>query len=301
MNGFPESCPVIQLRSDRVLHSPGSILAPAHPPRKTTGMTKIATVSYLNALPLIAGLENERDITLSRRVPSELLATLEDQDADLALCPVIDFQTSSTALEIVPSGAIGCNGAALTVKLFSRLPISQLQRIVVDGESHTSVALLQIVLHEMFQRRPPLVAATHSTENADAEALLLIGDKVIHSTPDPSVYSHQVDLGDAWKKISGTPFVFATWMTRSGIDLGGVPDLLSSIRDDNRALLPELAAQNAAANGWPEDLAVSYLSRKLRYELGQPELAGIEDFWRRCYELGIIDELRPMRLYGRKS
>lgn len=301
MNGYPDSCPVFGWGLDRVLHSPGSILAPAHPPRKTIGITKIATVSYLNALPLIAGLENERDITLSRKVPSELLATLEDQDADLALCPVIDFQTSRTALEIVPSGAIGCNGAALTVKLFSRLPFAQPETIVVDGESHTSVALLQIVLHEMFQRRPTLVAATHAPENADAEALLLIGDKVIHSTPDPSVYPHQLDLGEAWKKISGMPFVFATWMTRSGIDLGGVPDRLSSIRNDNRARLPELAAQNAAANGWPEDLAVAYLSRKLRYELEQPELAGIEEFWRRCHELGIIDELRPMRLYGRES
>ncbi len=260
-------------------------------------MIKIATVSYLNALPLIAGLETERDITLSRRVPSELLATLEDQEADLALCPVIDFQTSNTALEIVPSGAIGCNGAALTVKLFSRPPISHLQRIVVDGESHTSVALLQIVLHEMFQRRPTLVAATHATETADAEALLLIGDKVIHSAPDPSVYPHQLDLGDAWKRISGRPFVFATWMTRSGVDLGSISGLLRSIRNHNRARLPELAAQNAAANGWPDDLAVIYLSRRLRYELDRPELDGIEEFWRRCHELGIIEELRPLRLY----
>ena len=62
-------------------------------------MINIATVSYLNALPLIAGLEREPGIVLSRLVPSELLATLETGAADLALCPVVDFQTSGEDLD----------------------------------------------------------------------------------------------------------------------------------------------------------------------------------------------------------
>lgn len=264
-------------------------------------MTKIATVSYLNARPLIDGLEHERDLTLVPKVPSELLETIETEKAEMALCPVIDFQTSGTELEIVPSGAIGCDGPALTVKLFSSLPFSELKTIVVDGESHTSVALLRIVLHEMHRLHPVLAPASRAAEHPDAEALLLIGDKVIQSTPDPEAFPHQLDLGTAWKKISGTPFVFATWMTRAGVDLGNVPRRLNRVRLDNRDHLSEIAARHASANGWPEDLAIDYLSRNLRYELSQPELAGIEEFWGRCRDLGIIDELRPMRLYGRKS
>jgi chorismate dehydratase len=262
-------------------------------------MIRIATVSYLNALPLIAGLEGERGIALTRLVPSRLLATIEAGEADLALCPVIDFQTSGADLEIVPSGAIGCDGAALTVKLFSRLPFADLKSVVIDGDSHTSVALLRIVLHELHDCHPVFIPSSRAARQTDAEAILLIGDKVVTSTPDPSIHRHRLDLGAAWKTITGMPFVFATWMARSGRDLGEGPNRLAELRRVNRNRLAELVAKHAAACGWPDDLALDYLSRNLRYGLGDRELAGIEEFWRRCRDLGIIDELRPLKLYGR--
>jgi chorismate dehydratase len=260
-------------------------------------MIRIATVSYLNALPLIAGLERERGIALSRMVPSGLLATIEAGAADLALCPVIDFQTSSVDLEIVPSGAIGCDGPALTVKLFSRLPFADLRSVVIDGESHTSVALLRIVLHELHDCQPVFTPSSHAARQTDADALLLIGDKVVTSTPDPSGFRHQLDLGAAWKTITGKPFVFATWMTRSGVDLGDAPARVEELRRFNRSRTAELAADHAKGRGWPEALAFEYLNRNLSYELGDRELAGIEEFWRRCRDLGIIEGVRPMRLY----
>ena len=263
----------------------------------TTPMTKLATVSYLNARPLIDGLERETDIEVIRRVPSRLLETLETGRASIALCPVIDFQQSVTSLEIVPAGAIGCDGPALTVKLFGTRPMGEIEVITVDGESHTSVALVGIVMRELYGRAP-ILRPLGATDEETPQALLLIGDKVITATPDQTVYPHELNLGAAWKELSGKPFVFATWMTKADSDLGDLPRCLDRIRIANHGRLAEIAARHAAANGWPENLAFEYLSRNLRYELGAPELAGIVDFWRRCHEFGIIDELRPMRLYG---
>lgn len=261
-------------------------------------MTKIATVSYLNARPLIEGIERETDIDMVRRVPSELLDTLESGNASIALCPVIDFQRSSLELEVVPAGAIGCDGPALTVKVFSSKPMGALDEIVVDGESHTSVALLSIVMRTVYQRQPVLRRLGSLNEAQPPEALLLIGDKVVTATPDRELYPYELDLGAAWREVSGKPFVFATWMTRAGTNLGGLPNRLDRIRRDNSNTLSDIASTHAEASGWPVDLATSYLSQNLRYELGRAELAGIEEFWRRCHDLGIIDELRPMRLYG---
>jgi len=265
----------------------------------TTGMTKLATVSYLNARPLIEGLERETDFEVIRRVPSRLLETLETGRASIALCPVIDFQRSEIPLEIVPAGAIGCDGPALTVKLFSTRPMSEVDVITVDGESHTSVALVGIVMRELYGRNP-ILRPLGETDDAP-QALLLIGDKVITATPNRMIYSHELDLGAAWKEISGKPFVFAAWMTKADTDLGDLPRRLDHIRTANHERLAEIAARHAAANGWSENLALEYLSGNLRYELGAPELTGIEDFWARCHEYGIIDELRPMRLYGGES
>ena len=261
-------------------------------------MTKLATVSYLNARPLIDGIEKETDTEMVRRVPSRLLDTLVSGVADLALCPVIDFQQSTLELEVVPSGAIGCNGPALTVKVFSRGPIEALDEIAVDTESHTSVALLSIVMRTLYERDPVLRSLPTVKEDHPPEAVLLIGDKVITATPDRSLYPYELDLGTAWRELSGKPFVFATWMTRVGSTLGDLPNRLDGIRRGNSKRLGDIAAIHAEASGWPENLAISYLSRNLRYELGEPELEGIKEFWRRCHECGIIGELRPMRLYG---
>jgi len=96
-------------------------------------MKRLATASYLNARPLVEGLEQDCEIELIRRVPSRLLESLESGEADLALCPVIDFQRSTAELEIVPVGAIGCDGPALTVKLFSRKPIDELRPMRLYG------------------------------------------------------------------------------------------------------------------------------------------------------------------------
>ncbi len=261
-------------------------------------MTRIATVSYLNAQPLIDGVEGEADIEMIRRVPSRLLDTLESGAAGLALCPVIDFQQSTRKLEIVPAGAIGCDGPALTVKVFSQVPIEMIEEIAVDGESHTSVALLRIVMESLYKRQPVLRPLKPAAEPHPPKAVLLIGDKVISATPDRELYPYELDLGSAWRELSGKPFVFATWMTRVGSELGDLPHRLDQLRRRNHELLPKIAARHAAAVGWPEELAIRYLSRNLRYQLGDPELAGIEEFWARCHDCGIIEELKPMRLYG---
>jgi chorismate dehydratase len=261
-------------------------------------MKRLATVSYLNARPLFDGIERDLEVEVVRMVPSRLLETLESGAADLALCPVIDFQRSAAELEIIPVGAIGCDGAALTVKLYSRKPIAELDEIAVDGDSHTSVALLRVVMHELFGLDPRLQPLPSAAVKGIPDALLLIGDKVITATPDRAIYAFELDLGAAWKEISAKPFVFATWLTRADSDLGALPHLLDRVRRRNRDRLARIAADHAQASGWPEHLAVDYLSRVLRYDLGEPELAGIEEFWRRCLEVGVIEKLRPMRLYG---
>jgi chorismate dehydratase len=41
------------------------------------------------------------------------------------------------------------------------------------------------------------------------EAVLLIGDKVVD--PTRAGYAYEVDLGGAWRQMTGLPFVFAVW------------------------------------------------------------------------------------------
>jgi chorismate dehydratase len=261
----------------------------------------VAAVSFLNARPLIDGLGDEPGVAVRTDVPSRLLGTLIAGEADVALCPVIDFQTSSADLCVVPVGAIGSDGATHTVRVFSRAPIAEVDLIHTDGDSHTSVMLLEVVLEALHGRRPRLVTlAPATTASADRpEAVLLIGDKVVHAEAEASGYRHQLDLGEAWKRLTGLPFVFAVWLARAGRDLGDLPQVLARCRERNRRRIPEIV--RAHANGWPFELANRYLGEILRYEVGGRELEAIELFWTRCHELGLIDGLRPLRLYERAS
>jgi chorismate dehydratase len=257
----------------------------------------VAAVSFLNARPLIDGLEREPTISVITDVPSRLLETLTSSRARIALCPVIDFQAADIDLCVVPAGAIGSDGPTHTVRVFSRVPIRKIDRVHVDGDSHTSVALLEIVLEALNGRRPELTTLeTPTPKGTDPpETVLLIGDKVVRDEPSVGLYPYQLDLGEAWKSLSGLPFVFATWLARAGEDLGELPATLRRYRERNLLRIPEIVSTHA--DGWPADLANRYLGHILRYDLGPRELESIELFWGRCHALGLINDLRPMRLY----
>src|SRR5690349_3383474 len=117
---------------------------------------RLGSVSYLNAKPLIYGLENSEDLQIALDVPSKLLEDLQGDLFDLALLPVIDYQRMEN-LCAVPSGGIGSDGQTLTVRIFSKRPIEQIHTLACDTDSHTSVALARIILAETFRIRPELV------------------------------------------------------------------------------------------------------------------------------------------------
>src|SRR4051812_37976546 len=94
----------------------------------------IGSVSFLNARPLIYGLDDAADMKLSLDVPAKLLEGLRNQSYDVALLPVIDLQRMRDLL-VVPSGGIGCDGPTLTVRLFSQRPIEQTRVLACDPDS----------------------------------------------------------------------------------------------------------------------------------------------------------------------
>jgi chorismate dehydratase len=261
----------------------------------------VASVSFLNAQPLVEGLENQPGVSLISRVPSELLKTLTDGLAHVALCPIIDFQRAEEKLCLLPVGGIASDGPTLTVRVFSQVPLDRLETVHVDGDSHTSVALLQVICAEAYGLRPvlePLTPGRKATNGDTPQSLLLIGDKVVRDEPSREVYPHQLDLGRAWKELTGLPFVFAVWMARAGEELGRLPEILDRQRSTNAERIGEIGERSAGAAGWPPTLAARYLGEILRYSVGEMELRSIELFWSKCRDLGLIDQRRPLELYS---
>ena len=222
---------------------------------------RIGAVHYLNTKPLIRGLAElapQADIRMD--LPSRLADCLAERRVDVALIPAVELFDRSD-YSVVSDACIGCEGPVLSVKLFSRKPLDQIRTLALDEGSRTSIALVQILLAEQFGLRPHLESLPIGASLADTEtdAVLLIGDRAIHS---PSGKFEAVwDLGDRWARWTGLPFVFALWVAHRDAPLGSIAASLSAARDRGLAELEQIA-EGGIGRPRAHSTAVPRLSRQ---------------------------------------
>ena len=183
---------------------------------------RVGAVNYLNSKPLICDLESlapGADLVLD--VPSRLADLLAEGRLDVALIPAIEYFRAG-GYTLVPDIAIASDGPVLSVTLFSKVPWADVRRVALDAGSRTSAALTQILLRRRYGVRPEVVPLPldRAAEEADADAVLLIGDRAMHACLPGFRYAF--DLGQEWRDWTGLPFVFAFWAVREGVDLGPV-------------------------------------------------------------------------------
>ncbi len=271
--------------------------------------TRIGCVNYLNTWPLVEGLESLEGVEIVRRVPSRLVELLERDEADVSLVSLIDAQKSSAPLTIVPAGMIGCDGPTLTVRIYSQVPLETVRRVHIDTDSHTSVALARLVMRDRFgidvelvdydaRERMPLAAASDASGEDPAsgnewpEAMLLIGDKVVTDSPPAVRYPHQLDLGEAWRELTGLPFVYAVWMCRR--DRVGDPAVrraaavLERQRLHNATRIDQIVTDRSPEHRWPADLARRYVGECLRFDFDERARQAAGLFLEKCAALGLI-------------
>jgi chorismate dehydratase len=255
-----------------------------------TNKIKIGAVSYLNTKPLVYRLaEFAPNAEIVFDLPSRLADRLAAGHLDVALIPSIEyFQTAGYT--VVSNACIACRGPVLSVKLFSRVPISQIRTLALDEGSRTSAALVQILLNERAGVRPkcqPLpIGATIS--DSDADAVLLIGDRAIHSPAGR--FAEVWDLGDEWRRWSGLPFVFAMWVARPGVDVQEVETAFGAARDCGVANLQQIAAAEAAPLGLTIPQCLAYLRDNLHFYFGEQERRGLDLYYRKAAELNLAPQ-----------
>jgi chorismate dehydratase len=213
----------------------------------------------------------------------------------VGLVSVIDAAREGLAL--LPVGMIGCDGPTLTVRLLSTVPLDRVDRVWVDRESHTSAVLCRVVLERSYGRRPELIE--HDALAGDhPETVLLIGDKVVNGSASADRYEHQLDLGQAWRDLTGLPFVYAMWACRP--EMVQTPEvrlaraILDRQRRRNQARLEWIVRARAKAHHWPIDLARQYLLELIHYEVGDRQRLAVERFFEEAAAIGVIDPAGPL-------
>jgi chorismate dehydratase len=216
---------------------------------------------------------------------------MEDR-LDVSAVSSIAFARNAERLHLVPVASITADGAVDSIQVFSRVPFDEIRTVAVTPHTATSVALLRILLDDRVAPfslldRPPAQALE------EVDGVLLIGDEALAGLREPFA-PHRTDLGVRWRERTGRPMVFAVWAAseQAARDrpeaLAELAGLLTRARSAYLAD-PEAVVRAAAARfPFPADFIRPYL-RRLRYDFGTGERAGLEAFLRLARENGQLD------------
>jgi chorismate dehydratase len=259
-----------------------------------SSLLRLGAVSYLNAQPLIHGLDDEAGVRLERGVPSRVARWLHAGQVDLGMIPTIEYAFGHYA--IVPGIAIGSRGPVRSVSLYLNRPLEDVRRVALDTSSRTSVALLKVLLRERLGRDPQYVPmAPHLVDMLSvADAALLIGDPALRENAAGS----RLDLGEEWTRLTGLPFVYAFWAGPPGVVTPEGVRRLQSALVAGRGALGEIAARYG--DGVPSRVAASesYLRSNVVYDLGEDELQGLREFYARAHALDLAPTLPELSFHA---
>jgi chorismate dehydratase len=278
-----------------------------------TNRVRLGAVGYLNARPLVHGLDASARFDLRYDVPSECARLLHEGAIDVGLIPSIEYLRGGQ-YRIAPDLAIASRGPVDSVAIYTTRPIADVRSIALDTSSRTSVALVSVLCARRFRIRPAL--ESRGPDLADmlghCDAALLIGDNALlldhenfqpprvgagRLAPSPKPRLEKIDLGEAWSTMTGLPFVWAFW--------AGRPDALND--DDvgalRRARDAGVACSDAIARKYFPDsparqaVGASYLRDNIKYHLGADERAALELFYRYAVEAGVVGQENALRFY----
>lgn len=265
---------------------------------------RVGAVSFLNTKPLIYPLLNGQlqtdEISLSVKVPSRLAIQLNNGELDIGLIPIIEYFRANAVgagYRILPNIAVGSRGSVLSIQLFSRVPIQDIQHIALDTSSRSSVALLKILLAEKYQINPTFKPCDPSIDpaTADTDAVLLIGDAALKNL---GATEYSVDLGTEWQELTRLPFVYACWVVRKDVNLENVPQLLLESKRLGIKQIPAIARIEAKKLGFLETLCRDYLQHHINYDLDRSAIAGLELYYKLAVKHKLVEsgKILPLKI-----
>lgn len=241
---------------------------------------RIGCVPYLNARPLIYGIEDRVRLC----TPAQLADLMYRGQLDAGLAPVAEVLLHDR-YDVLDGIAIASRGPVKSVFLAHRQPIEKLTRVAVEPASRSSVWLLRVLLKKRYGIEPEFYPRPAGAKLSEHEAMMLIGDEALgYASRHPQPVW---DLGAAWQEWTGLPFVYAVWAFQRGVTDG--KSLLREAKANGLAHLGEIVQDAAQAQ---------YLSQNVCYELGAAEKEGLRRFQRYLVEMRLIENAHDLRYVG---
>jgi chorismate dehydratase len=245
---------------------------------------RVGSVRYLNAAPLVRGIEDE--IILA--TPAQLADLLRRDELDAGLVSITEVLFHDR-YDVLDGIAIASLGEVKSVLLAHRRPLEEITEVFCDIASLTSVNLLRILLAERGLK-PEFKPLPDYASAPQRDAVLLIGDPALDFLF--ASHGHEImDLGTAWYELTRLPFVYAVWALRRGVENQSLRRQLREARDFGLDTLDTLIRNRAE---YDYEFRKDYLGWHIHYHLGADEKRGLARFIEllRKHELGAVFEPR---------
>ena len=243
----------------------------------------MGAVQYLNTKPLIYGLQQgmmQEELDLVMDYPANVAKMLIEDQVDIGLVPVATIPKLKD-YHIVCDYGIACDGEVASVGLFSDVPMEEISTVLLDYQSRTSVRLARILMKEFWKIDPEIIDTRDDFRGQikGTTAGIVIGDRALEQRKDSA---YVFDLGQAWKEMTGLPFVFAAWISNKEID----PNFQQAFNEANRYGLERLEEVVARHPYQTYDL-ITYYKENIDYSLDAKKMEGLQLYLKYLTQFGL--------------
>lgn len=285
---------------------PDSQTSTTHLPPNTRAI-RMGKISYLNVLPIYYALDKghvPHNFIFTSGPPAELNTRIKAGELDMSAASSIEYARHFQEYLLLPQVAIGSQGPVQSVLLLSQVPLYSLQgqSILISSQTHTSAALLRLLVREKMglevRYETGDITARLKAQNPPT-AFLAIGDEALRLRNHPE-FPYHLDLGQAWLEWTGLPFIFGVWIGRKPEQVrekehlkAGTQQLLASKAWGIRRIpfFARLVSEQGILN---YQALVSYFNG-LVYEFGPREQAGLELFYKKLHACGELSRMPQLR------
>ncbi len=266
----------------------------------TQDLIRFGFHDFLNAQPLLVPLKrlaSQAGCEMVVGSPAEIADQLAQGSLDLGMIPSIEFLKSADRYELLPAVSIASRGVVGTVLLICNKPVKQVRTLALDERSRTSVALLMLLLGEVWPSETIVRPAEPDIETMlkENDAALIIGDQALHAKK----YSQGrtvFDLSQAWYEQTGKTFVHAVVAVPQETVLDSrIRETVKEAKRQGKTNLSLLAKSLAPEHNLSEKACETYLRENIIYDLGEEELEGLVHFRDLCVEKGLLKIKHPIR------
>ena len=232
-------------------------------------------MSYLNTKPLLYGIKRSGlidRIELTEQYPAAIANMLLEDKIDVGLVPVAIIPKLTNA-HIITDVCISAVGEVASVCLFSEVPIEQVEKVLLDYQSRTSVALFKLLLKEYWQKEVAFEDAKPNYQQLikGTTAGVVIGDRALAQRAS-SAYIY--DLATAWQLHTGLPFVFAAWVANKQLPL----DFIAEFNEANLSGLAHIKEVIEEQGDYSSYNLNTYYNQNINYHLTEESRNGLELF-----------------------